>query len=276
LCFNRSQNAVPEKYIEEAHIKDIPYARFWGDEVPDHLMERLSEARDQAKQHGMDTELEDINSLAISGGGANGAFGAGLLVGWAAAGNRPVFHIVTGVSTGALIAPFAFLGSDYDALLKKVFTTSSTKDIIKKRRLFPFILGSAVTDSSPLRNLLLETFDDKMIIAIANEHKKGRRLHIGTTNLDADRPVVWDIGVIAASGKQYSAELICDIILASASVPGVFPPVFIEVETGDETYDEMHVDGGTSSQVFLNSTAVDVRHPFFGDSDTGSGNWRPL
>jgi len=196
--------------------------------------------------------------LALSGGGANGAFGAGLLVGWTAAGDRPEFTIVTGVSTGALIAPFAFLGSQQDAPLKKFYTTTSTKDIIIIWPLLKILTGESAMSSEPLRKTLIEIFDEKMMAAIAAEYAKGRRLFIGTTNLDADRPVMWNIGGIAASGHPRSAERVADVLLASASIPGVFPPVFIEVEAGGKSYDEIHVDGGASSQVFLYPASLDV------------------
>ena len=200
-----------------------------------------------------------IDYLAISGGGANGAFGAGLLAGWTKAGNRPEFRVVTGISTGALIAPFAFLGPEYDAILKKFYTTTSTKDIIKKRLPFSILTADSCAVTTPLRKLLKNIIDVKMLQKIVIEHDKGRRLLIGTTNLDAKRPVIWNIGIIAKSGTPDALQLIRDIMLASASVPGAFNPVYIEVEANGRRYDEIHVDGGTSSQVFLNPAPLDMR-----------------
>ena len=253
----RDRNPVPKQYVQEAKIKGIPFARSWGDAIPEAAEERLSRAREQLKALGSDARQQTINYLALSGGGANGAFGAGLLVGWTAAGDRPEFNIVTGVSTGALIAPFAFLGPEQDAMLKKFYTTTSTKDVIAKRPLLEILTGESAASSEPLRQTLRKIFDEKMMAAIAAQYARGRRLFIGTTNLDADRPVIWSIGAIAASGHPRSAALVVDVLLASASIPGVFPPVFIQVEADGKTYDEIHVDGGASSQVFLYPASLD-------------------
>jgi predicted acylesterase/phospholipase RssA len=189
--------------------------------------------------------------LAISGGGANGAFGAGLLVGWTEAGNRPNFTIVTGISTGALIAPFAFLGPAYDMQLRDVYTTVSTEELIEVRGFLKILTGDAATSSKPMQKLIARYYDQEMLAAIAAEFEKGRRLLIGTTNLDAERPVFWNITAIAASGDPKALGLVHKILLASASIPAAFPPVFIEVEADGRRYDEMHVDGGTTTQVFL-------------------------
>jgi len=254
----RVRNPVPKQYAQTAKIRGIPFARTWGDVIPADIKERLSRSKKQIKEYNPDAKWQTIDYLALSGGGANGAFGAGLLVGWTAAGDRPEFNVVTGVSTGALIAPFAFLGSQQDAPLKKFYTTTSTKDIIIIWPLLKILTGESAVSSEPLRKTLTEIFDEKMMAAIAAEYVKGRRLFIGTTNLDADRPVMWNIGAIASSGHPRSAELVADVLLASASIPGVFPPVFIEVEAGGKSYDEIHVDGGASSQVFLYPASLDV------------------
>ena len=253
------RNPVPKQYAQAAKIRGIPFARSWGDEIPSDLKERLSKSKKQIKESNPDAKWQTINYLALSGGGANGAFGAGLMVGWTAAGDRPEFNVVTGVSTGALIAPFAFLGSQQDAPLKKFYTTTSTKDVITVWPLLKILTGESAASSEPLRQTLIEIFDEKMMAAIAAEYARGRRLYIGTTNLDSDRPVIWNIGAIAASGHPRSAELVADVLLASASIPGVFPPVFIEVEAGGKSYDEIHVDGGASSQVFLFPPSLSIR-----------------
>lgn len=246
---------LPESLAEETSITDIPHARFWGDATPDDLTERL-ELLQEARMAG---DAGPLSALAISGGGANGAFGAGLLKGWSETGNRPEFRIVTGISTGALIAPFAFIGSEMDEKLEKFYTTTSTDDLlIRRNRLFLLRIDS-VTDSTPLRNILLELFNPEFIEAIAKEHRKGRRLYIGTTHLDAGRPMIWNIGAIAISDRPDVRELLADILLASASIPGVFPPVLFQVEAGGATYDEMHVDGGTASQVFLYPPSLNIK-----------------
>jgi hypothetical protein len=159
--------------------------------------------------------------------------------------------MVTGISTGAIMAPFAFLGSAYDAPIKEMYTTYSTKDLVKKLNLLTTITGSAAPDTKPLQKMLVKYIDQGVVQAIATEYEKGRRIFIGTTNLDAKRPVIWNIGLIAATHRPDAPALIRTIILASASIPGAFPPVIIEVEAGGKRYDEMHVDGGTATQVFL-------------------------
>jgi hypothetical protein len=195
--------------------------------------------------------------LVISGGGSDGAFGAGLLCGWTAHGTRPEFQIVTGISTGALIAPFAFLGPAYDPVLREIYTRYSTRDLIEPRSVWQIVRGDAAVSTAPLRGLIATYVNDDVIAAIAAEGRKGRSLLIGTTNLDAARPVVWDVTRIAASRAPGARELIHDVILASASIPGAFPPVLIEVEADGRRYDEMHVDGGVTGQLFFGAKGID-------------------
>jgi len=185
--------------------------------------------------------------LAISGGAANGAYGAGLLSGWSHSGTRPVFKIVTGISTGAITAPLAFLGSKYDDELKEIYTKYSTKDILQIR--IPF--SNSFASARPLGRIIERYFDAALLKEIAAEYKKGRRLYVGTTNLDAERLVVWDMGKIASIGDDNALKLFRKVILASASVPIAFPPVYLSVEVDDKPYDEMHVDGGVTRQVFF-------------------------
>ncbi len=184
--------------------------------------------------------------LAISGGAANGAYGAGLLSGWSKEGSRPEFRIVTGISTGAIIAPFAFLGSNYDDKLKDFYTQYSTKDII-----LPRLSNNSLASIKPLKRLIEKYTSKQLLEEIAAEYKKGRRLYVGTTNLDAQRLVIWDMGKIASIGDDRALTLFRKIILASASIPVAFPPVYFNVEVDGKTYDEMHVDGGTTKQVFF-------------------------
>jgi predicted acylesterase/phospholipase RssA len=254
------RNAVPEELVGEAMVLPGTHARMWGDVAPENFDELVEIFRKQLVRDGGDEALSlPRNMLLISGGGANGAFGGGLLKGWTESGTRPELTIVTGISTGALIAPYAFLGSDYDDELEMLYTTLSTKDIVKERPLLAGLRGDALADTRPLRELLRNRVDEAMIAEIGIEHEKGRRLLIGTTNLDAKRPVIWNIGAIAAEGTEESAQLIRDVMLASASIPGLFPPVRINVRVGDRTYDELHVDGGVASQVFLYPAQVDLK-----------------
>jgi predicted acylesterase/phospholipase RssA len=200
------------------------------------------------------------NFLALSGGGDNGAFGAGLLTGWTLSSERPEFDVVTGISAGALIAPFAFLGPEYDNALRSVFVDVAPTDLVVVGRIFVSLLFSeAVADTSPLFRLISRHADEAMLRAIAREYAKGRLLLIGTTNLDVQRPVVWNIGAIAASGHPYALDLFRRILLASASIPGAFPPVFIDVEHDGRAHQEMHVDGGAATQVFLYPHALDFQ-----------------
>jgi hypothetical protein len=197
--------------------------------------------------------------LSLSGGGDNGAFGAGLLTGWTAHGDRPKFKLVTGVSTGALIAPFAFLGADYDAQLTDVYTNIHQGDIFIKRFPTAALTDDALADTAPLFGTISRYVDAAMMARIAEEYRKGRILLMQTTDLDVGRPVMWNIGAIAEVGTPKALDLIRHIMLASASIPAAFPPVMFDVEAGGATFQEMHVDGGASSQAFLIPPSVDPR-----------------
>lgn len=259
-CANITRHAAPDAEDSQVAIPGIPDARFWGDREPPRADERiLGRSREELRQEYPRMFGKPHNYLAISGGGSDGAYGAGLLSGWSEAGNRPDFQIVTGVSTGALTAPFAFLGPDYDHVLKEVYTTTSTKDILEKRMLLSVLFREAAADSTPLLNMIRKHVGDKEIEAIAAEHKKGRRLFICTTTIDHMRPMIWDIGAIAASGQPHAKDLVHKIMLGSASIPGAFPPVKIDVEANGKTYDELHVDGGTTQQVFVYPPSLDWR-----------------
>ncbi|MBW2710347.1 MAG: patatin-like phospholipase family protein [Deltaproteobacteria bacterium] len=253
----KKRTPLPQDLSPVAQVPGISDVRMWGDEPPAYTAEWMRMTKAELKARYQAIYRTSHNYLALSGGGGDGAFGAGLLVGWTAKGDRPEFSLVTGVSTGALIAPFAFLGPDYDAKLKEVYTTSSTEDIIKKLPFFKIRSAAAVHSPEPLRKMLAKYVDQETMEAIAAEYRKGRRLMIGTTNLDAGRPVIWNIGEIAASGDPNALDLIHDLLVASASIPCAFPPVFIEVEVEGSRYDEMHVDGGAASQVFLFPTGLD-------------------
>lgn len=214
---------------------------------------RLSIAREESylTSSGHKGPLPPTNLLAISGGGDNGAFGAGLLNGWTESGTRPEFKIVTGVSTGALIAPFAFLGPKYDPVLKQIYTETSQRDIFKKRNLIAGLFGDALADTAPLYATITRYVHRPLLDAIAAEYDKGRLLLVATTNFDALEPVVWNMTAIAASKDPRAAELFRKVLLASASIPGAFPPVMIDVTVDGTHFQEMHVDGGAMAQVFL-------------------------
>jgi predicted patatin/cPLA2 family phospholipase len=241
--------AVPYSEAGQTEVMGIPDARFYVSErrridaVALEALKRRNKFRAASAPQYI---------LAISGGGDDGAFGAGVLVGWSARGDRPMFDVVTGVSTGSLSAPFAFLGPEYDDQLKEIYTDTNANDVFHRR---PLLLsaaaGDALLDSAPLRKMIARHMDDAMVRRIAEEYKKGRLLFVLTTNLDQARPVIWNIGAIAASGSPRARDLIIDILLASASMPAIFPPVMIDVSVNGRKYQEMHVDGGTIAQAFL-------------------------
>ncbi|MEL7174533.1 MAG: patatin-like phospholipase family protein, partial [Pseudomonadota bacterium] len=198
--------------------------------------------------------------LALSGGGADGAFGAGVLAGWGERGDRPEFDVVTGVSTGAIIGLFAFLGPDYDATLREFYTAYATDDLLEPAPFSALTGGSALSDTS-LYNSLIERFiDEEIVAALAREAEAGRILLIGTTNLDAARPVIWDVTAVARSGHPEAITLIRDLVRASSAIPGLFPPVLIpSVTAAGERFDELHVDGGATEQVMLFSPAFSIK-----------------
>ncbi|HEY6813898.1 MAG TPA: patatin-like phospholipase family protein [Croceibacterium sp.] len=218
----------------------------------------LGKERAWLASQGRTGPLPAASYLAISGGGDNGAYGAGFLNGWTAAGTRPEFKVVTGVSTGALIAPFAFLGPKYDPVIERVYTTSSQADIFRKRGLLKGVTSDAMADSRPLSELIASYATRELLDAIAAEYAKGRILLVGTANLDSLEPVVWNMTAIAASQDPDALELFRRILLASASIPAAFPPVMIDVTVDGTTYQEMHVDGGTMAQVFFYPPSADL------------------
>ncbi len=189
--------------------------------------------------------------LVITGGGSYGAYPAGVLVGWTATGTRPEFDVVTGISTGALLGAFAFLGASEDAELQRCYTTLRSSDIYRKNRLIPALLSESLADSSPLNRVIHQVATDERIARFAIEHRKGRRFYVGTTDLDARRAVVWDMGAIAARDTPQSRELFRKVLLASASIPGFFPPVRIPVTVDGKRFVERHIDGGTTSSMFF-------------------------
>ena len=254
--------AVPAALQVEAHLADFPDGMryFPSDPADIALMEKEfvdSWAREKAFRHV--EALPPTAYLALSGGGDKGAFSAGFLNGWTKEGSRPEFKLVTGVSTGALIAPFAFLGPAYDKDLTAMYTGVSEKDIAAKRFFYSVFLQDALSDTTPLAELLKVHVTQSLLDAIAAEYAKGRLLYIGTTNLDARRPVVWNVTKIAATGRPEAIELIRKIMLASAAIPGAFPPVMFDVEAQGKRYEEMHVDGGATTQVFVYWAGVDLR-----------------
>jgi hypothetical protein len=209
--------------------------------------------------------------LALSGGGLYGSFGVGVLCGWTEAGTRPTFDVVTGISTGALMATFAFLGPEYDGLLRENFIGVTRGDIARTRSALRIAFADAVFTSRPLKRRIDEVLTPEIIAAVARAHREGRRLYIGTTNIDTRRLVIWDMGAIACRGTPEAVELYHDVILASSSIPGAFPPVRIPVEIDGKRYEELHVDGGVSDEVIFRAFMVADLNRMNG----GSGAWAP-
>lgn len=256
------QPAVPDALTTKAEVPGLPGTRYWIDSdigpfIKDAVESRKNEDAYLARA-GHKGPVPTAHYLAISGGGDNGAFGAGLLVGWTEAGDRPEFKLVTGISTGALIAPFAYLGPDYDDELKAVYTTISGKDVLQKRGILAALTDDAMADNRPLRRLVEKYVDGDMLAKIAEEHEKGRILMVATTDLDARQPVVWNMGKIAASQDPKALDLFRSVLVASAAIPGAFPPVMIDVEVDGQPYQEMHVDGGTMAQVIIYPASLDI------------------
>jgi predicted acylesterase/phospholipase RssA len=240
------RNVLPQANANQIDLEGFHNIRFWGDASAPAIETIVMAVAPKTQMQSSPVS----NLLAISGGAEDGAFGAGLLVGWSDAGTRPTFDLVTGVSSGALIAPFAFLGRERDGQLREIFTKYGRKDIYTYN-VHGLIDGSALADDTPLAHLIEKYVDDAFLQEIARERTKGRILLIGTTNLDTQRPVLWDMGRIAMSNNPDAIVLFRKILLASATLPGVFPPVRIQVRVGGKDYDELHVDGGITRQVFI-------------------------
>ncbi len=251
--------AVPEAETELAVVPGMPDSRIWMDRDLTAFVRVVLEdnARERAAllREGRPVDpLPPIDFLSISGGGDNGAFAAGALSGWTASGTRPVFKVVTGISAGALIAPFAFLGPEYDDVIRTVATSLRPGDVFHPRNRIAGLLSDGMSNSVPLRQLVNRYVTPELLAAIAREHANGRALQIATTDLDAGRQVTWDMGAIAARGTPEALALFRNIMIASTSIPGAVSPVMIDVMVGDKRYQEMHVDGGVITQLFAYPT----------------------
>ena len=260
-CGSLPRSAAPAQSALDGNIPGFPGVRGWAGQTSSTLEQDL--VRSFAQESPQDFAPDASGTvryalLALSGGGANGAFGAGFLNGWTGTGARPVFKIVTGVSTGALMAPFAFIGPEYDQALREFYTTTRSRDIFKLGStvglLWQLLAGEALADTRPLQAMIERHVDEALLQRVAEAHQRGRRLYVGTANLDAPRFVVWNMGLIASSGHPDALALFRKVMLASASIPVAFPPVLFEVELrpSGPRYDEMHVDGGVGARVFIN------------------------
>lgn len=255
--------ALPREYpapsplvYEQVSLDGYHNIRYWGDKPAPYLNDSTERLRRALNT--MPSLNQRIDILALSGGAEDGAYGAGFLKGWTESGSRPEFLMVTGVSTGALIAPFAFLGPEYDDTIQEFYTETSTADILFFTPLAALFGGESIADSAPLRRAIKKAINEELVEAIARESRKGRILQVATTNLDAQRPMIWEINRIAESDHPNKVELIRKIILASASIPGVFPPVKINVEYRGQLHQEVHVDGGVTQQIFVYPRDLDI------------------
>lgn len=263
-CTTLERNPVPLDRLDDAAIPGLEGLRYWGDEAPPSLPEIRAEMAQQRREAGLP---DNITVLALSGGADDGAFGAGLISAWTEIGTRPEFDIVTGVSTGALSAPFVFLGPRYDEALRTVYGGFPPERIFKLRLWIDILPKASVADSGQLADLIAQFLDKDMLAAIAREHRRGRRLLIQTSHLDAQRAVLWDVGAIAASGAPNALETARMALLASASVPVAFPPVLFEVEVDGQSFDEIHADGGVISE----STVLSAWQPAVAGSKREAG-----
>ncbi len=204
-----------------------------------------------------ETGKDRPNYLALSAGGEGGAYGAGYLNGWTRRGDRPAFDVVTGVSAGALIAPFAFVGSSVDAELAAFFQDGMASQLNQRNSLLQGVFGQSLYPSGPMSLLIKSQVNDDLIDQVADRHRAGARLLVLTTNLDAGRGVVWNIGAVAASDQPTRYDLFRSVLQASASVPAFFPPTEIVSQSSGTQLTELHVDGGTIRQLlFLPDAAL--------------------
>jgi predicted patatin/cPLA2 family phospholipase len=251
--------AVPRGRTQEASVLGLPNERFFPVTGTGPLQQEFNEAiLRQTARLGVKSpfDLPKLQFLAVSGGGENGAFGAGLLCGWTAQGTRPEFELVTGISTGALTAPFAFLGPAYDAKLRAVYTGLDPSQVLTARFITAALFDDAMADNAPLFKTISKYLDDQMMADIAKAYDAGRLLLIASTDLDAQQPVIWNIGAIAKSGHPKAPDTIRRVLLASAAIPGAFPPTMFDVTLDGKKYSEMHVDGGAFAQTFLYPSAL--------------------
>ncbi|WP_102313281.1 patatin-like phospholipase family protein [Vibrio cyclitrophicus] len=238
--------------VEDASSVEEPL-RIWASEAPDFLYS----ADDQTTP--ITVSGDQLNILALSGGGANGAFGAGILIGLEESGQLKDYSIVTGISAGALMAPFVFIGGDAFSKMKKVMLNINDKSVLGKKNFLNTVFKDAFTDGEHLYQFIAEAFPEPMIEQIATQHRSGKRLFIGTTHFDSGELVIWNVGAIANSDMPNKSELIYKVLAASASIPGVFPPQFINVEHEGVIFEELHVDGGLATQVFFNPSNFDYQ-----------------
>ncbi|MGR5063828.1 patatin-like phospholipase family protein [Photobacterium sp. DNB22_13_2] len=254
-CSSSDRSADPATYtMMPSSFEEI---RVWDEFNPEGLNAMIqTNTSSWIKEH---QKKQNLNYLALSGGGFNGAFSAGLLTAWTERGDRPEFDVVTGISTGAIVSVFAFLGSDYDDVLTELYTETEFKDLFHFRNIFALARHQSLLDISPFEQKVRQVVTDELVAEIAKQSIRGRQLIIGTTNIDNQRLALWNIGRIAEHSTPQATTLIQELIIASSSVPGAFPARKIEFEQDGQQFDELHVDGGVVRQVFFAPSWVDLR-----------------
>ncbi len=248
---------------ETVSIVNEPY-RIWGDQVPKNLKILKEDYYDKGNLDllknapGAPKVIGDrFNVLVLSGGGPRGAYGAGVINGLKDKGELPEFSLITGVSAGALIAPFVFVGGDKYDELKTVMLGLNDDMMLGGTSIFKILFGDAFSEGDNFYKMVQKTFDDEFIEEIAKAHRSGKRMLIGTTHFDSGRQMIWNVGRIATSDLPNRNDIIHQVLAASSSIPGVFPPQFIPVEYNGQALEEMHVDGGLSSQLFFDPVGFD-------------------
>ncbi len=254
---DRSSDAPPEVNYKAFYPVGFPGVRIIGSAPPEVYIDEADSIL--ANSRGTRNSGKGLDILALSSGGADGAFGAGIMNGWTASGKRPKFNIVTGVSTGSLIAPFAFLGPEYDVHITRLYTETTTRDLVEAKFFTGIIHGQSLFNTKRLREVIKRELTDDMIDRIGDEHLTGRRLYIGTTHLDAAEPVIWNIGEIANHRSPAARKLVRDVLWASAAIPIAFTPVSFTVTDGKTMRSELHVDGGVTKEVFVYPPEVPMR-----------------
>ena len=247
------RHAVPENLVGTAVVVGMPGIRYYTDKPDSFLMLRqslINSFKDEGKSEYLVDGIKTYPMLIIGGGVSNSAYGIGLLNGWLEKSSRPVFKIVTGYSSGSIIAIATFSGKDYEDRLAKLFISISTKDVIRQKGILSILFGDSLYSSALFAKKIDEIMDESLIARIAQEHAKGRRLYVGTTDLDAQGFVIWDMGALASKGGPDALKLFRKIVLASCSFPATLPPVYFQVEAGGRRYDEMHADGGAVGGIF--------------------------
>ncbi len=248
----------------DTNVKIEEPLRFWASEKPEFLYNQDTQSTPISVQG------DTLNILALSGGGANGAFGAGVLMGLADRGELKDYSVITGISAGALIAPFVFVGGDEIARLEDVILGINDKEVLGKKNFLNTIFKDAFTNGDSFIEFIGEAYPEEMIDKMAQQHRSGKRLFIGSTHFDSGELMVWNLGAIANSDLPNRVELVHKVLASSASIPGVFPPQFFDVRDEQTVLEEMHVDGGLAAQVFYNpsnfdyqliSDALNLEHP---------------